>query len=345
MKVLKQVASLRLTFILLLALAVVSILGTIIAQGENPQFYLENYGAPASKALLFLNANDLYNSWVYQGMLFFLGLNLLLCTVNSCNHSLLKNKKKMALFLIHCSILLIFSGSLVSKLKKYSEYLTLLPGQTIELKQTNAKITFDRFNIEYYPKTKQPKSYRSDITIADNKTTGEKQIIRVNHPFKYKGYSFYQSSFEVLADLDLVISHMGHVVWQGNWKQGQFLNLPGDDDFKLEITHFLPDAEINQDGRIILRSNELGNAAILITMYRHDQPVDQEWIFTDQKINDLVAQKIKVFDFKIKRLSLFYATIIQIIKDPGLMFVWLGFLMFFLGITLFLFQKNNIRSV
>ncbi|MFH1063325.1 MAG: cytochrome c biogenesis protein ResB [Candidatus Omnitrophota bacterium] len=345
MKFIKQLGSLRLTFILLLILAVVSILGTVIAQGENAQFYLKNYGDFFGTTLLFINANDLYNGWFYQSMLFVLGMNLLICTINSCNHNLFKNKKKLALFLIHCSIMLIFTGSVVSKVKKYSEYVTLLPGQTIELKQENAKIIFNQFGIDYYKDTKQPKEYRSNITLQENNGISQEHTIMVNHPFQYKGYGFYQSSFEVFADLDLVISHMGHVVWQGNWKQGDSLLLPGDDNLRLEITHFLPDADIDQDGKITLRAYELGNSALLITMYRDDEVVGREWIFIDEKTNDMIAQKIQVFDFKIKRLDVFYATIIQVIKDPGLTFVWAGFLMFFVGMILFLFQKDNIRSV
>lgn len=342
MKFLKQLGSLRITFMLLLILAVVSILGTIVVQGENPQFYIKTYGDFFGKILLFINANDLYNGWVYQSMLFVLWLNLSICTINSYNQSLFKNKKKMALFLIHCSIMLIFTGSVVSKLKKYSEYVTLLPGEIIELKQEKAKIIFNQFEIDYYNDTPQPKEYRSKITLQENNATSQEHTIIVNHPFSYKGYNFYQSSFEVFADLDMAISHMGRIVWEGNWKQGQPLLLPGKGDFRLEITHFLPDADIDQDGRITLRSHQLGNAALLITMYRAEEIVGREWIFVDEKINDLFAQGIEAFDFKIKRLDVVYATIIQIIKDPGIMFVWTGFLLLFAGLTLFLFQKKII---
>ncbi|MBU1086422.1 MAG: cytochrome c biogenesis protein ResB [Candidatus Omnitrophica bacterium] len=345
MKFFKQLGSLKITFILLLILAAVSILGTVIVQRENAQFYLKNYGEFLGKGLLFVNANDLYNGWAYQSILFILGLNLFICTINSFSLALFKNKKKIALFLIHCSIFFIFTGAIVSRLLKYSEYLTMIPGQTIELKQGKAKIIFDKFDMEYYPQTKQPKVYCSNITLKENDQIAKEHKIIVNHPFKYKGYGFYQSSFEVLADLEMVISHMGHEVWQGNWRQGQSLFLPGQGDFRLEITHFIPDAEIDQDGRITMRSHELGSAALLITLYQNDQSVGEEWVFIDQRISDMFSQKIEVFDFKIKRLDVFYATIIQVIKDPGLGFIWTGFLMLFSGMIGFLFQKNNIRSV
>ncbi|MBU1043718.1 MAG: cytochrome c biogenesis protein ResB [Candidatus Omnitrophica bacterium] len=340
MKFLKQLGSLKITFILLLILAAVSILGTVIVQGENAQFYLKNYGEFFGKGILFIQGNDLYNGWAYQSMLFILGTNLFVCTINSFSRALFKNKKKLALFLIHFSILLIFTGAIVSKLLKYSEYITLLPGQTIELKPGNAKLTFDKFDIEYYPDTKQPKVYRSNITLLENDNIAREHKIIVNHPFKYKGYGFYQSSFKACADLEMSISHMGHEVWQGNWKQGEPLFLPGKGGFSLEITHFLPDAEIDQNGRITMRSAELGNAALLITMYQHDHSVGTKWVFLNPQINDILSQEIEVFDFKIKRLDIFYATIIQVIKDPGIVFVWTGFLMLFSGMIVFLFQKK-----
>jgi len=345
MKIFKHLGSLRITFILLLVLAAVSILGTVIIQGQNTAFYFKNYGTVFAKGFLFINADNLYDGWFYQSILFLLGINLLICTINSFNLVLLKNKKKLALFFIHFSILLIFTGSIVSKVLKYSEHMTLLPGQTIELEKVKAKIIFNQFDIEYYPQMKQPKAYTSKITLLENNVNVQEYQIKVNHPFKYKGYAFYQSSFEVLADLDMSISHMGHEIWVGRWKQGQLLALPGSSDFKLEITHFIPDADIDKNGSITMRSYELGNAALLITMYKDEHPVATEWVFMDPKINNMIAQEIKVFDFKIKRLDVFYATIIQVIKDPGLIFVWTGFLMLFSGMVVFLFQKNNIRGV
>ncbi len=342
MKFFKNLGSLRINLFLLLVLAGVSIFGTVIVQGENPEFYIKSYGGLIGQTILLINGNDLYNGWPYQGILFCLWINLLICTINSVKPALFKNKKRIALLLIHCSILLIFTGSVVSKFKKDSKYITLLPGQKIELKSENAQIVFNSFDIDYYENMTQPKEYRSNITVKENEALDQEHIIKVNKPFKYKGYGFYQSSFEALADLEMSISHMDRVVWQGNWKQGESLILPGDSKFRLEITHFIPDAHVDQEGTIMLRSYKLGNTALLISMYRDNELVGSEWIFSDKKINDMIGQKIEVFDFSIKRVDIFYATIIQVIKDPGLIFVWVGFFMLFVGMTLFLFIKKLI---
>jgi hypothetical protein len=58
------------------------------------------------------------------------------------------------------------------------------------------KLTLDRFRVGYYPGGMRPRSFESHVTITDP-TTGATQsrIISMNHPLKYGGYSFYQSSY------------------------------------------------------------------------------------------------------------------------------------------------------
>jgi cytochrome c biogenesis protein len=340
MKLIRKLGSLRLTFLLLLVLAAVSVVGTVIAQGKIADFYVQQYGRIGSAIIFFFNADNLYYGWFYLAILACVWINLLICTLNSFNRSLLKNKRKLALLLIHCSILIIFTGSLVSKFSRQSKHVALLPGQSATLGNTQAKIYLKGFDIDYYEGSDRPKEYRSDIILQDKGQEDAEHKIIVNHPFQYKGFSLYQSSFEALADLNITISHMGRDIWQGDWQQGEFLQLPGNQDFVLELTHFIPDAQIDQTGNITLNSYKLGNTAVMISMYRSGSLVGSEWIFKDRKINDMIAPKIEVFDFKINRLDIRYASVIQIIKDPGIGFVWTGFLMLFTGMIVFVFNKR-----
>lgn len=50
------------------------------------------------------------------------------------------------------------------------------------------------FEKTYYPGTDKPRSYQSSVEIID-KSTKQKRIIKMNQPLRYKGYTFYQSSF------------------------------------------------------------------------------------------------------------------------------------------------------
>lgn len=73
-------SSLRLTLFLCLALASVSIVGTVVPQNGPPADYVALYGQRGARILEFLGFTDLYHSPGFVLLLSLLGLNLLMCT-------------------------------------------------------------------------------------------------------------------------------------------------------------------------------------------------------------------------------------------------------------------------
>jgi len=85
----QALASLRLTMFLLICLAVVSIIGTIIPQGQLPPEYLASIGGEQGnrfKLYSLLGFFDMYHSWWFVGLLTLLTLNLLACTLKRLPH-------------------------------------------------------------------------------------------------------------------------------------------------------------------------------------------------------------------------------------------------------------------
>ncbi len=78
----KFFTSVRLAIFLLIILAVTSIIGTVIPQGETLQVYLNNYGPAVFKAIKLLDLGDTYHSWWYLTLLGLFSLNLICCTLN-----------------------------------------------------------------------------------------------------------------------------------------------------------------------------------------------------------------------------------------------------------------------
>ncbi|NOR05408.1 MAG: hypothetical protein GQ575_03780, partial [Deltaproteobacteria bacterium] len=74
-------SSVRLAVFLLIALAITSIVGTVIPQGESLQFYLETYGPSFFRIIKVLNLNDTYHSWWYLILLGLFSTNLVVCTL------------------------------------------------------------------------------------------------------------------------------------------------------------------------------------------------------------------------------------------------------------------------
>ena len=74
-------SSIHLAVFLLITLAITSIIGTVIPQGESLQFYLEHYGANFFPVLKVLHLNDTYHSWWYMTLLGLFSINLVICTL------------------------------------------------------------------------------------------------------------------------------------------------------------------------------------------------------------------------------------------------------------------------
>jgi cytochrome c biogenesis protein len=84
---LKVIADLRLAIVLLLVIALFSISGTIIEQGQSLQFYQNNYpenpalfGFITWKFILIIGLNHVYSTWWFLSLLILLGTSLTTCT-------------------------------------------------------------------------------------------------------------------------------------------------------------------------------------------------------------------------------------------------------------------------
>lgn len=82
-------ADLRLAILLLLTIAVFSILGTVIEQGESLSFYQANYpeepalfGFLSWKVILILGLDHVYRTWWFLALLILFGASLTVCTFN-----------------------------------------------------------------------------------------------------------------------------------------------------------------------------------------------------------------------------------------------------------------------
>ena len=73
--------SLKLTIFLLILLAILSIIGTLIAQNAAPEDYVRRYGASLYDVLDFFSLFDMYHSWWFTGILLLLVINLIACSL------------------------------------------------------------------------------------------------------------------------------------------------------------------------------------------------------------------------------------------------------------------------
>ena len=79
-KVFSFLRSMRFGMILLCAIAALSVVGTLVTQGQTAAFYPERYGNWGN-LILFFGFDHMYATWYYVALFAALCLNLLLCSV------------------------------------------------------------------------------------------------------------------------------------------------------------------------------------------------------------------------------------------------------------------------
>ncbi len=80
-KIVDFLASAKLAITLFFILALFSIFGTLLPQGQPAQFYLMKYGKTLGNFILLLHLNNAYYSWWYVATLFLFLINLTICSL------------------------------------------------------------------------------------------------------------------------------------------------------------------------------------------------------------------------------------------------------------------------
>jgi len=81
-KIWKWLNSMRLNLFLLILIAGVSVFGSIIPQGEDPAFYRQSYGPLRAAVINYLQMYDIFHSWWFLVLCFFLTASILACSAN-----------------------------------------------------------------------------------------------------------------------------------------------------------------------------------------------------------------------------------------------------------------------
>ncbi len=117
--------------------------------------------------------------------------------------------KNSGIIITHIGALLLLLGGLVTYLYSQEGNMIIYEGQSSnffsdyydENKRTILPFEIELIDFEkkFHPATNMPKSYKSEIILHENGTQW-RSVIQMNEPLRYRGYTFYQSSFIVEED-------------------------------------------------------------------------------------------------------------------------------------------------
>lgn len=336
-------SSLRLTVVLLILLAALSVLGTVIPQNASIEQYAQLYSAKTYKVLRSLGLLDMYHSWWYVDLLVLLAINLAVCSLKRLPAVWREIKRgtkgwgRLGVFLTHLSVIVILIGGMIGALWGFKGYVEIDEGEAVSeivLSSSERKIVplgfevrCDEFRVSFYPDG-TPKEYLSLLTFLEGgKAVMERVPLRVNHPVTYKGLTFYQASYGERKSGTKV--HL-RIRTKGGKEEDRFLGvrevLKMGNGYTLGVMKYSP------------HIHGLGEGALVAVLPPQGKPKAQWLLATEGKERWRVDEGMTITFLGAEKR---YYTGLQVTRDPGVGVVWVGFGLMIVGLGITFFPKKK----
>ena len=336
--------SVRLTIVLLLLLAVLSVIGTLIPQGLTRAEYLQIYQPRTYEIMKAMGLFNVYHSWWFVGVMVLLAVNLTACSWKRLPGVIRQIRisgrgyARLGTYVTHLSVLVILSAGLIGAVWGFKGYVVITEGETATAMVRNDPrrtvvplgfgVRLDSFRVEFYPNG-TPKEYESTLTFLQDDTIVRNGVsVRVNHPTTYAGLTFYQASYGVDDDTSRAVVQV-HRQESGippvtlQLARGQAAVIPG------------------TDARIGFMKYADGGAGmgegILTVFFPANAPPQSFWLFSRPGAE---TQKVGDYIVRLTEISRRYYAGLQISRDPGVPLFWIGGSLLILGMMItFLFRR------
>jgi len=328
-------SSLRLTILLLILLAALSVIGTISPQiATEQQQDIYRHSKEAYYILKGFGFLGIYHSWWFILVLILLVINLIACSVKRLPgvwrqvRATKSNYARLGTYLTHLSVLLILVGALIGALWGFKGYMEIREGETAdgffvlnspqqEVRPLGFQVRCDAFRVDFYPDG-SPREFLSTLTFLDKgKVVIDHAPLRVNHPLSYGGLSFYQSSYGISASAVLEVRGKGPARTMP-LGEGEVKPIPGTE---AELGLMQYEEQVHNFGE-----------GILLVLFAPNSPPESFWLFTGQQTKQGSVRK-GAFTFTLKALEKRNYTGIQVTHDPGLPIVWAGCSLLVIGLV------------
>ncbi len=238
-------------------------------------------------------------------------------------------------YAVHLALVLILIGGVLGKFWGIEGQILLQPGVVgsyIELDHPGKSlplgflVRLDRFQVLYYEGSGgTPKEFRSDLTFLKDGAAVEHTVCRVNDPVTFGRYTFYQASYGVMPRGPVHLE-----VTQGDKPQTlelplrQWVYLPGD---KAQVMAVRVEGNIGGQGPAVQLAYRMGP--------EHPQ------IFWLLEKHPGKGQSLGPFRLSLAPLKLEYYSVLQVKHDPGVPWVYAGFILLLAGLYLAFFRPSQ----
>jgi len=228
-------------------------------------------------------------------------------------------------YLVHLALLLILAGGLIGKFWGIEGNLPLDQGEVAQNFQVgraqhplNFKVRLDRFQVQFYEQGGTPKEFRSDLTFLRDGQEAARATCRVNDPVSFGGLTFYQASYgsSPVGPVRLKVRH-------------------GDRDETLELPlRRMVDLPGGEAQVMLLRvdGNLQGYGPAVQLAFRGGSGHPQ--IFWVLKDHPELGEQPDRYQFRASAIPFQYYSVFQVKRDPGVWWVYAGFILFLPGFYL-----------
>jgi cytochrome c biogenesis protein len=202
-------------------------------------------------------------------------------------------------------------------------------------------VTNEDFDVLFYGNSDMAKEYTSLLTVTDGGREVMRKWIEVNTPLKYRGYTFYQSSYGPMNDPDqnVFVFRVAASGAQGTdirVRQGETFSVPGT-GIEASVAEFSPALTFDETGRPITYDEMMNNPAVRLS-YTDGGKERSKWILkrypsTWVLPNNQMVQLVDIWGAQYTGL--------QVRKDPGVWVVYLGCAFMSIGLYVAFFMGHR----
>jgi cytochrome c biogenesis protein len=238
--------------------------------------------------------------------------------------------------LVHASILMVmlgaglgllgFKGTLEIPVGRSADMVTLGDGNSLRLPY---QVRCDDFRVQYY-ENGMPKEYRSELSFISGGVTVEKASVLVNHPVKHERVLFSQSGYNPNPVAALrVDSPQGSREFSGS--EGSIIELQ-EKGCRVHVVRVLED--IMHMGPAVQLVVETPGARQELWVFREFERILADHPGITEKMPGFNPSLVKPYTFTLRGVTESYSTVLGINRDPGIVFVGLGSVVFLAGIII-----------
>jgi cytochrome c biogenesis protein len=261
---------------------------------------------------------------------------------------------RLAVYIVHASLLLIFLGAMIDSVFGFRAYLSLTEGESsnqVELRGKNSvvrlpfQIRCNAAGVEHYADG-TPKKWWSDLVIVQNGQEVSSKHILVNDPIDYGGIRIFQSSFGSSGNPREFILTLpeqpGGTSLSVTLRPGE-RRLVKENGLSLRALQFIPDFAMH-GSEIHSHSNEPNNPALQLEVTDGSGAQWKSWVF--QKMPDFHASEAMPYHIRFESVRMSHFTGLQIAKQPGQNIIWAGCSLMVAGLILsFYFSHQRVWAL